>query len=119
MERRRFVATAALVPLTASAWLAGRAETAASGSPLKVLTTHVANPMGDAMPQEGRWRLVRVTDRAFDPLAVALVDEAGVRRGYLPPARAGVLSALLDAGATGFTSASRAAPGKVDVFLTG
>ena len=79
-----------------------------------MLTTHVANPMGDAMPQEGRWRLVRVTDR-FDPPAVALVDEAGVRRGYLPPTRAGVLSALLAAGATGFASASRAAPGKADV----
>jgi hypothetical protein len=116
MERRHFVASmAAMIPLAAAARPRGAA---AAGHPLKVLTTRVANGIGGMPPAAGRWRLVRVTDRAFDPLSIALVDDAGTRHGYVPPARAGVLAALLDAGAAGFATTSREAPGKVDVYLS-
>lgn len=42
--------------------------------------------------------LRRVTDRAYDPLSVAVVAEDGRRLGYLPREHGRVLAPLVDAG---------------------
>ena len=114
MQRRLFMTALSAAPL---AWSVNPARGAIEAPQVKVLTTHVANCDPQAPPPAGsRYRLVRES-RAFDPLGVALVGPTGERYGYVPPARASILAALLDQGADGYAEPSPGMAGKVDVFL--
>lgn len=85
--------------------------------PIEVLETHLANPLPAAREQRiGQpLRLRRVHDRAFDPAAISVETEQGLRLGYLPPVQAGVLSRLLDHGAN--ASARFVTRSRVQVLL--
>nr|WP_111300609.1 HIRAN domain-containing protein [Paracoccus saliphilus] len=83
------------------------AAAAARGKParqpgLEVLTTHLANPEPVTPVPGQRLRPRRDLDRSFDPAAVAVETAAVQHLGYVPPVQAGVLSRLLDHGASGY-----------------
>jgi hypothetical protein len=113
MKRRLFVASLSAVPALAALV----SSSAAAPRRVKVLTTHVANLSAGASLSPGPWRLEREA-RDFDPSGVALVDAGGARLGYVPPARAAVLAALLDDGGKGFAEPAADGSARVDVFLT-
>lgn len=113
MERRALLgglALAAVAPV-------GAVARPARPEGLEVLVTHLANAdQFGHRPQAGeRFVLRRDASRAFDPAAVAVETAEGRRVGYLPPVQAGVLSRLMDHGAT--ASAVVAETGKLQVFL--
>ena len=113
MERRSLLGGLALATVAPVGALARPAMPAV----LEVLTTHLANAdRFEHRPKVGQ-RLVlrRDPSRAFDPAAVAVETEEGQRVGYLPPAQAGVLSRLMDHGAS--ASAQLSDTGKLQVFL--
>lgn len=100
MDRRAFIAASAGSALAAApAALAARP----AAIPHATIATYVANlrdhgwPHG--MPATGTAvRLVRVGDRTFDPLSVAVHAPDGRRLGFLPADHGGVLAPLMDAG---------------------
>jgi len=115
MQRRLLISTLALAAAAAPA-----AALAAQGprpKGVEVLTTHLANAerfSGTITPGQ-RLALRRDRSRAFDPAAVAVETAGGERLGYVPPVQAGVLSRLLDHGASGF--AEMTPQGQLRVFL--
>lgn len=116
--RRQVLGTLALAGVPAAAALPGAALAArVRGEPVEVLATHIANVQRDQQPALGQ-RLVlrRDPSRAFDPAAIAVETKDGQRIGYVPPARAGVLSRLMDQGASAHAEA--APGGRLRVFLT-
>jgi len=122
MHRRSFVmAGAAALPLAAAALAAGAAP--AMGHRVRVLTTPLANaerfPAVPAPAAGAALTLEREPDRRFDPASVRVADAAGNPLGYLPPASAAAISALMDAGVPASGRALGPAPGglRVEVFL--
>ncbi|SCY40993.1 HIRAN domain-containing protein [Paracoccus tibetensis] len=115
--RRQVLGTLALAGVPAAAVLPSAALARGRAEPVEVLTTHLANPDRSFRPTPGQ-RLVlrRDPSRAFDPAAIAVETEAGQRVGVVPPARAAVLSRLMDQGAPAHAEA--APGGRLRVFLT-
>lgn len=113
MERRALLGGLALAAIAP----AGAVAHPAKPEGLEVLVTHLANAdQFGHRPQAGQ-RLVlrRDSSRAFDPAAIAVETAEGQRVGYLPPVQAGVLSRLMDHGAS--ASALVSETGKLQVFL--
>ena len=116
MKRRLLLGGLALAGAVPAAMAAARATAARPGA-LEVLTTHLANPerVSPAPALGQRLRLRRELNRRFDPAAVAVETAAGQHLGYVPPVQAGVLSRLLDNGATGHAQLTE--QGRLRVFL--
>lgn len=113
MERRAMLGGLAMAGVAPVAALARPAAPAG----LEVLTTHLANAdRFGYRPRPGQ-RLVlrRDRSRAFDPAAVAVETADGQRVGFLPPVQSGVLSRLMDHGAS--ASAQVSGTGQLQVFL--
>jgi len=122
MHRRSFVmAGAAALPLAAAAFPAG--ATSPVGRRVRVLTTPLANaerfPAVPSPAAGAALTLEREPDRRFDPASVRVADAAGNPLGYLPPARAAAISALMDAGVPASGRVAATAPGglRIEVFL--
>lgn len=116
MKRRLLLGGLALAAAAPAAAAAARVRPA-SAPALEVLTTHLANPERiSPAPQPGQLlRLRRDHQRSFDPAAVAVETASGQHLGYVPPVQAGVLSRLLDRGASGH--AQLTPDGRLRVFL--
>lgn len=111
--RRQVLGSLALAGVPAGALLPGRVQAAEA---VEVLETHLANPNRTLRPAPGeRLVLRRDASRAFDRAAVAVETSDGRRLGFVPPARAGVLSRLMDQGAPAYAEA--APGGRLRVFL--
>lgn len=116
--RRQVLGSLALAGVPVAAVVPGAAPAALSSrEPVEVLTTHLANPHPKLRPIPGQRLVLRRDDsRVFDPAAVAVETEDGQRIGFVPPARAGVLSRLMDQGAPAHAEA--APNGRLRVFLS-
>ena len=94
MHRRHFLAAScAVVPAAL--------PIASSAAPrcAQVLTAEVVNRTTNPAPGEGSpLTLRREPERRFDPASIAVLTPSGAKLGYLPPVRAEVLAALMDAG---------------------
>lgn len=115
MHRRKFLAAAAV----ASAVPFSAAARAGPSAGIKVLETYLSN--ADQFP-DGIWpapgtplSLQRAPQRAFDTRSVQVLDPDGTPLGYVPPASAQVLAALMDHG-TG-TSAIAGTSGTLSIFI--
>ena len=100
MDRRLFLA--GCVAATPAVGLAPAGQAAPRTGVVPLLRARVVNPdlFGPApRPSAGaRLALRRDRERSFDPAAIAVVGEGGAGLGYLPPASARPLAALMDAG---------------------
>jgi hypothetical protein len=100
MDRRAFMIAGAGGLAAGPALAAGSDGSIAAGVRIATYATSLRDEGGRlGLPSPGTaLRLMRVRDRAFDPLSVGVMAPDGRLLGYLPGAHGQILAPLMDAG---------------------